>query len=153
MDNAHWLGRAKKRPVVLLAALLAALLLGGCVGAGLSDWSYPLPNGYAIVHVNSQQIIFGRQRTEHSTAIDVDSFVYAFCYSARYVGLQRLEARPADDAAPSPDAVEYYLADTQEGTLLGPMTEREYAETLRARQIDELCGWIKTVPAPDGAKY
>lgn len=137
----------------ILAALLAALLLGGCIGPGLSDWSYPLPNGYAIVHVNSQQIIFGRQRTEYSTDVDVDSFVYAFCYGERWVGLQRLEARPADGASPSPDAVEYYLADTQEETLAGPMTQQEYAQVLRARQIDDLCAWIKTVPAPDGAEY
>ena len=142
----------KKWPVVILACLLLCLLLCSCVGAGLGDWSYPLPNSYAIWRVNSQCIVFGKE-SGHSLSNDVDSYIFAFCCNERYVGLKRLEERPLPDAPVSADSAEFYLVDTQTEQIVGPMSERAYREKLDALGINDLCDWIDTYPAPDGAVF
>ena len=141
----------KKWPVVLVFLMLS-FLLNGCVGAGLGDWSYPLPNGHAVWRVNSQCIVFGRE-SGHSLSNDVDSYIFAFCFNTRYVGLKRLEAKPLPDVPVSADNIEYYLADTQSEQIIGPLSENDYREKLAALGINDLCGWIETCPAPDGAVY
>ena len=141
----------KKRTITILLCLLLCFPLGACF-PGLQDWRYPLPNSYAIWRVNSQCIVFGKE-SDHSLSNDVDSYVFAFCYNERYVGLKRLEEKLLPDVPVSAETIDYYLVDTQSGKISGPMTESDYVEKLNALGVEDLCGWIDTYPAPDGAVF
>ncbi len=71
----------------LAAALLIGLFvaaLAGC-GPGLSDWSYDLPNDYAIWRCNSRTINLGKKTSDCSMEERVGSYISMFCYDDRYV--------------------------------------------------------------------
>lgn len=82
--------KCKKRSIhFALPIILLSITLSGCVG--LLDWTVYLPENYAIIHVNSQSIVFGRLNENHSASSFIepigDSFVMAYCYNDEVIGL------------------------------------------------------------------
>lgn len=129
---------------------ILGMLLSGCLGPGTSDWSYALPNGYEIWRVNSRSIHCLKVKGSGGTAV-LDQYVSAFSYGQQYVGLQCV-AVPEDlnETIDTSDPT-YYLLDTSTGSVTGPYTQEEYAA--ETGELESMCDWIPTRPAPEGANY
>lgn len=138
----------------LLAVCLAFLLLTACVD-GRGDWAYDLPNGYQVFRVNSKQIkltgpdhcVTGQDGKTWITEDYIGSFVSAFCYDERYVGVQQINAS-LNAPLSLPDRLIsepwFYLLDTSTGAVIGPMASpEEFQAECEARQITDLCPWIE----------
>ena len=150
------------RLIVLIIAILIALLTAILMLAfsqAFQDWTYDkLPNGYEIVHVNSEDIELDKADGD-SLDIKIDRYILEFCYNDSYIGIKRLmidenlpyqEAHIEDMDASNPS---YYLVDTVNDVVMGPDTAEEYENQIEALKIDTMCDWIKTVPMPEGAHY
>ena len=150
------------RLIVLIIAILIALLMAILMLAfsqAFQDWTYDkLPNGYEIVHVNSEDIELDKADGD-SLDIKIDRYILEFCYNDSYIGIKRLmidenlpyqEAHIEDMDASNPS---YYLVDTVNDVVMGPYTAEEYENQTEALKIDTMCDWIKTVPMPEGAHY
>lgn len=150
------------RLIVLIIAILIALLTAILMLAfsqAFQDWTYDkLPNGYEIVHVNSEDIELDKADGD-SLDIKIDRYILEFCYNDSYIGIKRLmidenlpyqEAHIEDMDASNPS---YYLVDTVNDVVMGPYTAEEYENKIEALKIDTMCDWIKTVPMPEGAHY
>lgn len=150
------------RLIVLIIAILIALLTAILMLAfsqAFQDWTYDkLPNGYEIVHVNSEDIELDKADGD-SLDIKIDRYILEFCYNDSYIGIKRLmvdenlpyqEAHIEDMDASNPS---YYLVDTVNDVVMGPYTAEEYENQIEALKIDTMCDWIKTVPMPEGAHY
>lgn len=140
----------------LILCIVIIFLLTSC---GLGDWDYELPNGYSIWRINSQSIKLVKLENEYSAHTVVDRYVLEFCYNESYIGIKRLmidENIPYEDVdieAMDHSNPSYYLIDTQKDIVMGPYTEEEYETQMIAQEVETMCDWIKTVPAPKGAKY
>lgn len=110
---------------------------------GRGDWKYPLPNEYYIFMANSSEIYLVKsdQHTSGETFYNIllPSYVYAFCYSPRYVGIIQT---PSKDTTIDPSDARYYLVDTQDDKLLGPLTMNEYQQKCEELQILSFSNWI-----------
>ena len=138
-----------------ITTLLCILLFSSC---GLLDWSYKLSNGYEIWRINSNDIVLEKVSDE-SYEIALSRYILEFCYNESFVGLKRLSI---DDDIPyasvhieemdqsNPD---YYLVDTENDLILGPMSSDEYYIQIENSGIDNMSDWIKTYPAPKGAEF
>ena len=138
-----------------ITTLLCILLFSSC---GLLDWSYKLSNGYEIWRINSNDIVLEKVSDE-SYEIALGRYILEFCYNESFVGLKRLSI---DDDIPyasvhidemdqsNPD---YYLVDTENDLILGPMSSDEYYIQIENSGIDNMSDWIKTYPAPKGAEF
>ncbi len=67
--------------VILITVL--CIFLTSCIGPGQNDWSYELPNDYAVWHVNADKINI--VYTGNGSADEILSFVNEFAYDDRYV--------------------------------------------------------------------
>ena len=150
------------RLIVLIIAILIALLTAILMLAfsqAFQDWTYDkLPNGYEIVHVNSEDIELDKADGD-SLDIKIDRYILEFCYNDSYIGIKRLmidenlryiDVHIEDMDASNPS---YYLVDTINDVVMGPYTAEEYENQIEALKIDTMCDWIKTVPMPEGAHY
>ncbi len=139
---------------MLLAVCLIFLLLTACVD-GRGDWAYDLPNGYQVFRVNSKQIkltgpdhcVTGQDGKTWITEDYIGSFVSAFCYDERYVGVQQINAS-LNAPLSLPDRLIsepwFYLLDTSTGAVIGPMASpEEFQAECEARQITDLCPWTE----------
>lgn len=150
------------RLIVLIIAILIALLIAILMLAfsqAFQDWTYDkLPNGYEIVHVNSEDIELDKADGD-SLDIKIDRYILEFCYNDSYIGIKRLmidENLPYQEAHiedMDPSNFSYYLVDTVNDVVMGPYTAEEYENQIEALKIDTMCDWIKTVPMPEGAHY
>ena len=87
----------------------------------------------------------------------MDTYVYAFCYNQRFIGIHGLDTGD-DDVSADVDIRQayknhavYFLVDTQTHGVYGPLTWEGYAEMLVMQQVEGMCDWIETFPKPDGA--
>lgn len=97
--------------------------------------------------------------SDESYEIALGRYILEFCYNESFVGLKRLSI---DDDIPyasvhidemdqsNPD---YYLVDTENDLILGPMSSDEYYIQIENSGIDNMSDWIKTYPAPKGAEF
>ena len=130
-----------------LAVMLTAVLLAGCTGfgPGLGDWKYPLPNNYSIWRINGQSIVFGIE-SDHVLEETITGYVAAFCYGERFVGLQVRETYSARAAT-------FWLADTETGETQSAENVRAFHRLCKSCGANDLCDWLETDSAPDGAKF
>jgi hypothetical protein len=140
-----------------LCVIVACLLLLNLSACGLSDWSYELlPGDYEIWRVNSKRIILGRTSEFGLTKV-AETYVYAFCYNDRFIGIHGLDT--GDDDLPASvdireeykDHAEYFLVDTQTHEVYGPMVLEMYNEMIALLQTGTMGDWIATRPMPEGA--
>ena len=144
-----------KRCLYVIVACLLFLSLSAC---GLSDWTYELlPGDYEIWRVNSKSIILGRVSEYGLSSCGVETYVYAFCYNQRFIGIHGLDT--GDDDLPAgvdirkeyKDHAEYFLVDTQTHEVYGPMVLKMYNELIAFLQTGTMGDWIATRPMPEGA--
>lgn len=149
-----------KRLLILAAGIIFVLLLGllpvGVGPGGMGDWTYDrLPNGYEIWRLNSRDIQLVKDGG--STRI-LDRYILEFCYNDSYIGIKHISSDEmlsqgqAGIANMDTSNPEYYLIDTQIDAVFGPYTADDYQNQIAILQIQDLCGWIPTVPTPDGAR-
>ncbi|MBO4982963.1 MAG: hypothetical protein J6D23_02805 [Clostridia bacterium] len=142
--------------------LVAVFLIIECISivscAGLSDWSYELPNGYCVSRVNSADISILREREEFSALsyeVVVDRYVICFCYNDVYVCARRLDVPQYGGFDPlelNVEEADYNIVNTETREVYKGLTEDEYNELCSQLGIIELCDWIDTYPKPKGAK-
>lgn len=139
---------------IMLAVIGLIITLTSC--PAVEDWSYSdLPNEYEIWHINTHDIALGKMDGEHVFRKTIDEYVTSFCYNTKYIGVQAVQIDPVlpyeeiNIEALNP---KYYLLDSAEDIVYGPYTENEYLEQLERIGIVDMCGWMATVPRPDGAK-
>lgn len=122
---------------------------------GMGDWVYDrLPNGYEIWRLNSSNI----QVVKGNGTTILDGYVLEFCYNESFIGIKHTSTdemnsqRQAGTKNMDMLNPEYYLIDAQNDAVYGPWTADDYQKQLETRQVRDMCSWISTVPAPDGAK-
>lgn len=144
-----------KKSALILLTLALLFVFSACIGPGLSDWHYDLPNGYQIVHVNSRQIICTEKDSPGAatSSIIVEAHVSEFCYNDRYIGLKRVD--PPDDVQEAIDLSNpvYYIVDMITKEIYGELSESEYTSKIEELNIENMCDWLLTNPAPEGAIY
>lgn len=152
-------GRSVIYKMMIGAAILLLSILAACSFAdsaeevGNSDWSYDLPNDYAIWHVNSRNIVCGKKRTPHSISDVGGTYVTQFCYNSQYVCLQCADV-PSDLSeeidTSNPD---YYIIDTNTDAVNGPLKKEAFEELLDSMDPEEFTPWIQTKPMPMDARF
>ena len=142
---------------IIFLIVFSLLLIFSSGGTG--DWSYnDLPNNYAIVRFNSNDINFGIESGENDYQKIVDRYIVAFCYNSQYICLQRInmDLIPYDEHIDlehySESDFEYYIVDSISGTVDGPLSKTEFVNSLNLIPTTAMCDWIKTMPKPKNAK-
>lgn len=140
--------------MLLFSSSLLGLLPVGFGPGGMGDWAYDqLPNGYEIWRLNSRNI----QVVKGNGTVILDGYVLEFCYNESFIGIKHIStdegySRGQSDTknldTSNPD---FYLIDAQNDAVCGPLTADDYQKQLQTRRIQDMCGWIPTVPTPDGA--
>ena len=154
--------------------LCIVLSLCSCIGPGLGDWQYDLPNGYSIWHINSCDICLVRyyQLTDENDnpvfdengekvydntggSIAVEGHIIGFQYNERYVGVKRvnvpedvLDYMEIDRSNP-----EYCLVDTLTEDVYAMMSDEGYADALSKLGVKDMSEWLTTQPSPKDAVY
>lgn len=141
------------RYICIILLICIFLLFTSC--AGLSDWTYRnLPGDYEIVRCNSRDICFSEGEV-YGGAILIEETVTAFCYNARFIGLQRVQAvayEEFDQDKAYASVAEFYLVDAETGKIYGPLIEETYNSKLLSFGITDMGTWISTRTKPDGAE-
>lgn len=128
------------------------------------DWSYNLPNGYKIMRVNSTDIVLVASdyclidEKGYLTNTMVERYITCFCYNAYYVAVRRIDVSNdmsfEDIVNKDSDSALFYLVNTETNELNGPYSTLEDFENACMKfEIVDLCDWIDTYPAPEGAIY
>ena len=148
-----------KRKILIALLIFCCFLLNACTfsnhefQSGNSDWSYKLPNGYVIWHINSRKIVCGKKETENSISNIGGDYVLKFCYNNIYVCLQCVDV--SDDLSKEIDEAypQFYIINTEKDEIVGPLFETQYIEKINSINLNNLSSWIKTKPAPNGASF
>ena len=132
---------------IICLLVITSLLLAGCFG-GISDWTYELPNNYAIVRVNSQTVVFGKNADTFEQILS--RYIIAYSFNDTYIGLKRIpmDNVPQDSLFDVNEIdmshSEYYLIDTTKEQIFGPYTYDEYIELSMQLDIGTMSDWIDT---------
>ncbi len=126
--------------------LILVLFLASC--AGVSDWSYKLPNGYEVWRINSKEIII-KYVGDETVDAEIPSFVKDFSYDDRYVFTRNI-----DDISQNNIFEEtYYALDTESQKVYGPF---ENIEEMQSQAQEWQCEipqkWYRTSPDPNMEK-
>ena len=139
-----------------LAVCFFALVLIATDFNPTGDWEYTnLPNGYAVIRVNSQTIVLCSARRN----IRLNTYISSFCSNDRYIAVRWIDLANIESQyefekirAHCDEAV-WYLVDTTDDALYGPFaTETAFEAACAEQGVGELGPWIDTVPRPDGSK-
>ena len=126
----------------ILVYLLLVLVLTSC--AGVSDWSYKLPNNYEVWRINSNEIIV-KYAGDETVNAEIPSFVKEFAYDDRYVCTRNIKSIDENNIF----SEEYYILDTEEQKLYGPYaTQAEFESVIEKMKIS-LVKWYRTSPDPN----
>lgn len=140
--------KLKRRLIFLCTAILC--LNSGCVG--LNDWTLDLPNDYAIWHINANQIICGKKDGESSLSRVTERYVLEFCYNEQYIGLKCIDDYESYSTGEDTE-IFYYMIDTLEDDVTGPLDFESYSELCENINIFEDVEWIPTNPTPENAQF
>ena len=145
------------KKIMISIVLLSTFLFTACDlienQVANNDWSYSLPNGYAIWHINSHKIICVKQNTLYDASSVVDEFVLEFCYNDVFVCLKCVEISNEINAGIEDSNLFYYILNTEDNNIYGKLTEEEYLLNLQELLITDLSDWIPTNPRPNGAVF
>ena len=127
-----------------ILSFLTIFYLVSCIGPGALDWSYQLPNGYMLTHINPQRIVITSEN--HPIIIGnsvnyviIEANIIKFCYNDNYVCIQQNHAD-----------TRFYILDTLEHNVHGPFyDESEYEEKVSDLGITGLSDWKATSSNPN----
>lgn len=118
------------------------------------DWSVPLPGGYEIWRINSQSIVLVERFPDGYDQTVVTSYINAYWYDQRYIGLWCAAGGADDLLGAAPEADSFYLVDSLENTVHGPLDPDAYEELCLQLQLSSFDQWIRTAPkVPPDATY
>ncbi len=141
----------RNKAAVLLLVLLVVFSFSSC--AGLGDWRYYLPNGYAIIRVSAESVCLGKVENENAASLVIGPHIKEFCYNDSYVGVKKIAVDPRSSHAETETELskelEYYLLNLESGEVYGPFTETEYEKKLIENAVGDMCEWIKTDSKPE----
>lgn len=140
-----------KKSALLFIILALLFVFSACIGPGLSDWHYDLPNGYQIVHISARNIICKDNNPVGGNAFVVEAYVSEFCYNDRYIGLKRVDVPEDIQAEIDRSNPVYYLVNMTTKEIYGELSGSEYISKIEELNIENMCDWILTNPAPEGA--
>lgn len=130
------------KKVVVFISIVLSMFLSAC--AGVSDWSYKLPNNYEVWRINSKKIVV-KYVGEEIVDAEIPSYIKEFAYDDRYVCTRNVESIDDNNIF----SERYYILDTKEQKLNGPYDTQEKFKTA----IDEmnvcLDEWYRTSPDPN----
>lgn len=130
------------KKIVVFVSLVLVLFLTSC--AGVSDWSYKLPNNYEVWRINSKEIVV-KYVGEETAEAEIPSFIKEFSYDDRYVCTRNVESVYENDIF----SEKYYILDTDEQKLYGPYdTQEEFKYAIEELEIS-LAKWYRTSPDPN----
>lgn len=131
----------------IFMVMLVIFLLTGC-GAGVSDWSYQLPNNYEVWRINSNSIIIKDMNTQKNVD-EISGFVKEFSYDSRYVFTRNVDSIESNNIFDE----KYYVLDTEEKKVYDSCNSvdelNELAENL---EIEIPIKWYRTSPDPNFSK-
>jgi hypothetical protein len=135
-----------------LILYIILFVLTSCMGPGLNDYAIDLPNNYAIVHVNPNNIIIGYKSTKSTLSIynnnkgliGIEPFIVAYYSDERYVCAKRIsQSNIASYKSGFDVEIHYYFLDTLKKKVLGPFgSEKELSVECN---YSSLIDWIQLV--------
>lgn len=127
--------------------MLVIFLLTGC-GAGVSDWSYQLPNNYEVWRINSNNIIIKDMNTQKNVD-EISGFVKEFSYDSRYVFTRNVDSIESNNIFDE----KYYVLDTEEKKVYDSCNSvDELNELAEKLEIEIPVKWYRTSPDPNFSK-
>lgn len=130
----------------IIMLLLVCVALTGC-GAGVSDWSYQLPNNYEVWRINSDSIIIKDMETQKNVD-EIIGFVKEFSYDSRYVFTRNVESISINNIFDE----KYYVLDTKEKKVYDSCDSiSELTELAEELEIKVPTKWYRTSPDPNFA--
>ena len=141
-----------------LIFLILLLGLTSCGLGGSGDWIYDdLPNNYAIVYFNGNNISFGKL-TDSASFFDetISRYIVEFWCNDSYIGLKRVnmdniswkETTALEPLDELPN-LEYYLIDAKNDIQYGPYSISEYEQKCSELGITNISNWIRTDKNPN----
>ena len=128
----------------MLTSFLVAFILTGC-GAGVSDWSYQLPNNYEVWRINSNSIII-KDMSSQKNVSEISGFVKEFSYDARYVFTRNVESIEDNNVFDE----KYYILDTEEKKIFDVCDSVDELKNLAEDlEIELPTKWYRTSPDPN----
>lgn len=125
---------------------LILIVLTGC-GAGVSDWSYQLPNNYEVWRINSDSIIIKDMESQKNVE-EIAGFVKEFSYDSRYVFTRNVESINNNNIFDE----KYYVLDTKEKKVYNSCASiSELKELAEELEIEIPTIWYRTSPDPNFA--
>lgn len=157
----------------LLLLITLCVLLSSCSGSlalfvlfsasgfnPTGDWMYKVSDDYAILRINGSTIQLGKQNPNYRVEVYstvVENYITCFCYNENFVAVRRLNV-PGNimkDEILEMDFEQaaYYLVDMTTDEIYGPFENADDFNTACADlNVTDLCDWINTHPAPEGAR-
>ncbi len=121
-----------------------AVLLMTTSCTGINDWSFTLPNGFEIWHINSKEIKI--VCTDDNSEVEIPSFIKEFAYDSQYVFTRNVEDIDSNNIFNE----KYYILDTQNRVLYGAYDKiDDFENALENLQIDFPVNWYRTSPDPN----
>ena len=131
----------------ILITVLVVFVLTGC-GAGISDWSYQLPNDYEVWRINSNSIII-KDMSSHKNVSEISGFVKEFAYDDRYVFTRNVESIEDNNVFDE----KYYILDTEEKNVYDACDSVDELKNLAENlEIELPIKWYRTSPDPNMSK-
>lgn len=131
----------------IFMVMLVIFLLTGC-GAGVSDWSYQLPNNYEVWRINSNNIIIKDMNTQKNVD-EISGFVKEFSYDSRYVFTRNVDSIESNNIFDE----KYYVLDTEEKKVYDSCNSvDELNELAEKLEIEIPIKWYRTSPDPNFSK-
>lgn len=114
---------------LLFAAAMLAVSLSAC--AGMQDWEFSgLPGNYEVWRINSQTISLVSRKSEHTADTVVASYVFQIAWNDDFILAKQ---KPTKD---KPDSeARFYIVETADKTVTGPLEEAEFQDMLEEREI------------------
>ena len=120
---------------LILVILVLLLVLTGCslhwlVGDGRGDWREELSNGYAVIKVNSYEIVLGHQDRASSpgwSTVITNFYVTAYQQNTPYIFIEgfHTEDTSATSAELENHQAVFYLVDTETNEIVGPFESKD----------------------------
>lgn len=152
-------GESMKKISVFLFFLFIVFLTGSCFfekqnkQVANNDWSYVLPNGYVIWHINSNRIVCGKKDSQYSISNVGGNHVIKFCYNNQFVCLQCIQNNDTNEQKDAQITLDYYVINTIDDVVYGPLTENDYVLLMENMNLENITSWIATKPRPEGAQF
>lgn len=115
------------------------------------DWSIPLNEQYAIVHINGHEIVLIYKHDPNSTSgkfVISNYFIKEYCTNEQFIGLKGI---PTENSAATDEELQngetvFYIVEFESGTVYGPFPEEEaYGTMCRELGISSMNNWLDAV--------